>query len=25
MEDSTDQREFAKDLIDAGYKTFGSE
>ena len=25
MDDSTDQREFAKDLIDAGYKTFGSE
>ena len=25
MEDSTDQREFAKDLIDAGYKTYGSE
>ena len=25
MEDSTDQRRFTKDLIDAGYKTYGSE
>jgi hypothetical protein len=25
MEDSTQQRQFAKDLIDAGYKKYGSE
>ena len=25
MEDSTDQRTFTKDLIDAGYKAHGSE
>ena len=25
MEDSTQQRQFEKDLIDAGYKKYGSE